>query len=52
VAKETIAKLMATGLEGNPKQFLVSAIDGQNLRVKDHWINTRIIGNYIIGWTV
>lgn len=52
VAKEAFAKMTGSGLEGNPKQFLVSEIDGQNLRVNDHWVSTRIVGTYIIGWTV
>ena len=51
-AKEACAKQMGTGFEGNPKGFIVSEIDGQNLCVNGHWISTRVVGNYIIGWTV
>lgn len=52
VAKEALAKQLGTGLEGRPKQFAISEIDGQNLRVNEQWVTTRKRDNYIIGWTV
>ncbi|MDR3218448.1 MAG: 4'-phosphopantetheinyl transferase superfamily protein [Dysgonamonadaceae bacterium] len=52
VAKEAYAKMIGTGLQGNPKQFEITSIDGDNLQIKDTIIQTIIHKkNYIIGWT-
>ena len=52
VGKEAVAKLQGTGLMGKPKQFCVQQIDGQKLKVNNQWVNTRRIGDHIIGWTI
>lgn len=52
VAKEALSKSVGTGLEGNPRQFQVGEIDGENVRVNGQWITTRRKDNYIIGWTI
>ncbi|MBV2235668.1 MAG: polyketide synthase dehydratase domain-containing protein [Sterolibacterium sp.] len=52
VGKEAVAKLAGIGLGGKPKQFCISQIDGQKLKVNDQWVITRRIGDYIIGWTI
>ncbi len=49
-AKEVYGKAIGTGLEGNPKQFTVTHVDGERLRIADMWIETRQRGDYIIGW--
>jgi phosphopantetheinyl transferase (holo-ACP synthase) len=53
VAKEACAKKAGTGLGGNPKNFEVSAIDGDVLYVGKQGIQTVSIGEeYVAGWTI
>ena len=53
VAKETYGKQLGLGLQGHPKQYHITAIEGNRLRIKDTWINTIKHNNtYIIGWTL
>lgn len=51
VAKEAYGKYLGKGLQGNPKAYVVEAIEGGNLRIKDVIITTVKHNNYIIGWT-
>jgi phosphopantetheinyl transferase (holo-ACP synthase) len=55
-AKEAAAKQAGTGFEGRPKDFEVTSIDGNALRVGSHWVDTEIVtqdtGNeFVVGWT-
>ena len=51
VAKEAVAKARGTGLRGDPRQFEVSHIDGERLLVDSMWVETRIDGELVVGWT-
>ena len=52
VAKEAYAKMTGRGLEGNPKQWEVESIDGEELTIRDTVIKTtRHRDHYIVGWT-
>ena len=50
-AKEVYGKMRGTGLEGNPKQFVITHVDGERLRIADCWVETRQQGDYILAWT-
>jgi 3-oxoacyl-(acyl-carrier-protein) synthase/phosphopantetheinyl transferase len=60
VAKEACAKKRGTGLRGNPREYVVHAVEGDLLIVatasspadKDHVQTMRIDREYIVGWTV
>jgi len=52
VAKEAYGKMLGKGLQGNPKGYEVTAIDGDNLIIKDCTIKTIKYKNFIIGWTL
>ena len=53
VAKEACAKKDGGGLQGNPKRFVVSAVDGERLQVNDEWVQTiKLREEYIAGWTI
>jgi acyl transferase domain-containing protein/phosphopantetheinyl transferase len=53
VAKEAYAKKAGTGLMGNPKNFEVSAIDGDVLYIEEQGVQTVTIGKeYVAGWTI
>jgi acyl transferase domain-containing protein/phosphopantetheinyl transferase (holo-ACP synthase) len=53
VAKEACSKKAGTGLEGNPKHFEVTAVDGDVLFVGDEKVQTRILREeYVVGWTL
>ncbi|NQD72526.1 4'-phosphopantetheinyl transferase superfamily protein, partial [Sphingobacterium shayense] len=52
VAKEAYGKFLGTGLKGNPKQYEVGRIQGENLWINETEIKTIIHENYIIGWTL
>ncbi len=51
-AKEVYGKMLGTGLEGNPKQFTVTHVDGERLRIGRQWIETRQRGDYVMAWSV
>ncbi len=51
-AKEALAKMRGTGLQGKPKQFQIDAIDAQRIRVDGQWIETQRYRDYAIGWTI
>ncbi|MDR2587093.1 MAG: 4'-phosphopantetheinyl transferase superfamily protein [Coriobacteriales bacterium] len=53
VAKEAVAKKAGTGLEGNPKRFEVTAVDGDVLTVGDQKVQIVKIGEeHVVGWTI
>jgi acyl transferase domain-containing protein/phosphopantetheinyl transferase len=53
VAKEACAKKAGTGLEGNPKNFEVSAVCDDVLYVGEQGVQTVSIGEeYVAGWTI
>jgi len=52
VAKEAYSKMLGTGLQGNPKQFEVESIDGEEIKIKNTIITTvKHKDDFIIGWT-
>ncbi|WP_440133849.1 type I polyketide synthase [Chitinophaga sancti] len=52
VAKEAYGKYLGKGLQGNPKAYTVTAINGEKLRINDINIQTLKHNNFIIGWTL
>jgi phosphopantetheine--protein transferase-like protein len=53
VAKEACAKKAGTGLEGNPRRFEVSAVDGEVLSIGGMKVQTMALEKeYIAGWTI
>lgn len=52
VAKEAYGKYLGKGLQGNPKRYEVSAINGDDLLIEGIRIKTIKHNNYIIGWTL
>ncbi|SHN02693.1 type I polyketide synthase [Chitinophaga sp. CF418] len=52
VAKEAYGKYLGKGLQGNPKKYKITSIDGNTLRIGDVTIQTIKHNNYIIGWTL
>jgi len=52
VAKEAYGKMLGLGLQGNPKQYEISSVTGNELIINNTIITTaRHRNNYIIGWT-
>jgi len=51
VAKEAYGKSLGKGLQGNPKAYVVEAINGETLTIQGVHIQTIQYKNYIIGWT-
>lgn len=51
VAKEAYGKSLGKGLQGNPKAYVVEAVNGETLTIKGVHIQTIQYKNYIIGWT-
>jgi 3-oxoacyl-(acyl-carrier-protein) synthase/phosphopantetheinyl transferase len=52
VAKEAYGKMLGIGLSGNPKQYEVISINGENLTINNTVIKTIKHNNkFIIGWT-
>lgn len=50
-AKEAVAKQRGTGLQGRPKDFVVTEITDDALLVNDQWVGCTRFENYIICWT-
>lgn len=51
-AKEAYSKMLGTGLQGNPKKYGVTKIDGDSLFIED--TEVKVINykkNYIVAWT-
>ena len=52
VAKEAYSKMTGLGLQGNPKQFEIESVTGEDLNIKNTIITTAKHRNdFIIGWT-
>lgn len=52
VAKEAYGKMLGIGLNGNPKQYEVISINGENLTINNTVVKTIKHNNkFIIGWT-
>lgn len=52
VAKEAYGKYLGKGLQGNPKAYVIEAINGEELSINNTIIKTIKHNNYIIGWTL
>jgi acyl transferase domain-containing protein/phosphopantetheinyl transferase len=52
VAKEAYGKYLGKGLQGNPKGYSITAINGDELQINDINIKTIKHNNFIIGWTL
>jgi len=52
VAKEAYGKYLGKGLQGNPRAYVIEAVNGETLRINDILIQTIKHKNYIIGWTL
>jgi len=52
VAKEAIAKLQGTGLQGRPRDFVITARDGDCFCVNGHWVVTHALRECIVGWSL
>jgi phosphopantetheinyl transferase len=51
-AKEAAAKAARTGLEGNPKRWTLTAVDGERLLVDGRWVQTtRFEEEHVVAWT-
>lgn len=51
-AKEAVAKMLGTGLQGRPKQFGIEAVDDQLIRVAGSWVATSLVSNYVVAVTI
>jgi phosphopantetheine--protein transferase-like protein len=52
VAKEAYGKMLGIGLQGNPKQYEIESIAGEELRIKNTTITTvKHRNDFIVGWT-
>ena len=52
VAKEVAAKARGTGLQGRPRDFVITARDGDCLCVDGHWVVTHPLRGCIVGWSL
>jgi phosphopantetheinyl transferase len=50
-AKEAAGKATGNGLSGNPKTLQIRRRAGERLLVEDRWVETTVIGEYVIAWT-
>jgi phosphopantetheinyl transferase len=51
-AKEAAAKAARTGLEGNPRRWVLTAVDGERLQVDQRWVQTtRFEEEHVVAWT-
>ncbi len=50
-AKEAVAKMRGTGLEGNPRGFPVTDVDGETIIVDSTPVRTLRYGDWIFAWT-
>lgn len=48
-AKEAVSKALGTGLEGRPKGWVTTRIDGQRLYCQGHWVDTYETSDGIVG---
>jgi acyl transferase domain-containing protein/phosphopantetheinyl transferase len=49
--KEAAAKARGTGLNGRPRDFALSRVDAERLRIGDSWIRSQREGDFIVSWT-
>jgi 3-oxoacyl-(acyl-carrier-protein) synthase/phosphopantetheinyl transferase len=53
VAKEAYGKMLGAGLQGNPRQYEVESVNGEELKIKDTPIKTILHrDHFIVGWTI
>jgi acyl transferase domain-containing protein/phosphopantetheinyl transferase len=51
-AKEAAAKAARTGLEGNPRRWVLAAVDGERLLVDGRWMQTtKFEEEHVVAWT-
>lgn len=54
-AKEAVAKAKGTGLQGNPRAFVVERVDGDRLLVAGRWVESTVVtvgeGAFVVAWT-
>ena len=51
-AKEAAGKAAGTGLDGSPRQIVISAVDGERVCANGRWVDTTEFKGHIVGWTV
>lgn len=51
-AKEAVAKMVGTGLEGKPKQFRIETAEGEKICVSGVWVETSLYENHVIALTL
>jgi phosphopantetheinyl transferase len=49
-AKEAVAKQQGTGLQGRPRDFPVTAVEGERVCIGTAWVETQRRGEYVIAW--
>jgi len=53
VAKEAYGKMLGVGLQGDPKQYEIESVSGEDLKIKKTVITTKKHKDeFIIGWTI
>lgn len=52
VAKEVVAKLQGTGLQGRPRDFVITARDSDCFCVNGYWVVTHVLRDCILGWSL
>lgn len=52
VAKEVMAKAAGTGLGGHLHEVVITARDGDCLRINGRWVVTHALPDYVIGWSL
>jgi phosphopantetheinyl transferase len=50
-AKEAAGKALGTGMQGDPRRLVLTAADGERLRIGERWVTTRRDGVYAYAWT-
>ena len=52
MAKEVVAKLQGSGLQGRPHDFVISARDSDCFCVNGYWVVTHALRDCILGWSL
>jgi len=52
VAKEAYGKMIGKGLQGSPKRYSITAVNGEDLSVEGVVVRTTTFKNNIVGWTI
>jgi phosphopantetheinyl transferase len=50
-AKEAVGKARGTGLAGSPRTLRIMSLEGERLLVEDKWVESMLIGDYVVAWT-